>query len=64
MKTREKKHPLAIHWMHWINFPVSCLMIWSDLVICWSNAVYPIGFNRVRMPLPLILTSAMPWPSL
>jgi hypothetical protein len=26
----EKKHPLAIRWMHWVNFPVLLLftMIW------------------------------------
>ena len=25
----ERKHPLAIRWMHWINFPVLFTMIWS-----------------------------------
>src|SRR5260370_19124991 len=25
----EKKHPLAIRWMHWVNFPVLFTMIWS-----------------------------------
>src|ERR1700722_12876299 len=25
----DKKHPLAIRWMHWINFPVLFTMIWS-----------------------------------
>src|ERR1700733_12051036 len=25
----DKKHPLAIRWMHWINFPVLFTLIWS-----------------------------------
>ena len=29
----EKKHPLAIRWMHWVNFPVLFTMIWSGLLI-------------------------------
>ena len=39
----EKKHPLAIRWFHWINFPVLMLMIWSGLLIYWANAAYNIG---------------------
>ncbi|RYG38458.1 thiosulfate reductase [bacterium] len=34
------KHPLAIRWFHWINFPVLALMIWSGLMILWSNSVF------------------------
>lgn len=40
MNRLEKKHPLAIRWLHWINFPLLALMIWSGLLIYWSNAVY------------------------
>ncbi len=40
MKKLEKKHPLAIRWLHWINFPLLTLMIWSGLLIYWANAVY------------------------
>ena len=36
------KHPLAIRWLHWINFPLLTLMIWSGLLIYWANAVYRI----------------------
>ncbi len=44
MKKRlEKKHPLAIRWLHWINFPLLAMMIWSGLLIYWANAVY--GFR-------------------
>lgn len=39
----EKKHPLAIRWFHWINFPVLMVMIWSGLQIYWANDVYRIG---------------------
>ncbi len=27
VKRLEKKHPLAIRWLHWINFPLLTLMI-------------------------------------
>ncbi len=43
MKRIEKKHPLAIRWLHWINFPVLFVMIWSGMLIYWSNSVYRIG---------------------
>jgi thiosulfate reductase cytochrome b subunit len=36
------KHPLAIRWFHWINFPVLFLMIWSGLMIYWANRVFHI----------------------
>jgi thiosulfate reductase cytochrome b subunit len=38
------KHPLAIRWCHWINFPLLALMIWSGLWIYWANDVYRAGF--------------------
>ena len=41
----EAKHPLAIRWFHWINFPVLMLMIWSGLLIYWANDVYRVGFG-------------------
>lgn len=43
MKRLEKKHPLAIRWFHWINFPILALMIWSGLLIYWANDVYRVG---------------------
>ncbi len=36
MKRLEKKHPLAIRWFHWINFPVLMIMIWSGILIYWA----------------------------
>jgi thiosulfate reductase cytochrome b subunit len=43
MKTIVHKHPLAVRWFHWINFPVLALMIWSGILIYWANSVYMIG---------------------
>jgi thiosulfate reductase cytochrome b subunit len=40
-----KKHPLAIRWFHWINFPVIAIMIWSGMLIYWANDVYRVGFG-------------------
>lgn len=51
----ERKHPLAIRWMHWINFPLLFLMIWSGLLIYWNDsdnayrhphAVYRVGLGH------------------
>src|SRR5579862_98550 len=44
-KRIEAKHPLAIRWFHWINFPVITMMVWSGLLIYWANDVYRIGFG-------------------
>jgi thiosulfate reductase cytochrome b subunit len=47
----EKKHPLAIRWMHWINFPVLFTMIWSGILIYWNDSdnsyLYPHEVYRV-----------------
>jgi thiosulfate reductase cytochrome b subunit len=40
-----KKHPLSIRWLHWINFPVLGIMVWSGLLIYWANDVYRIGWG-------------------
>ncbi len=44
-KRLEAKHPLAIRWFHWINFPVLFIMIWSGLLIYWANDVYRVGWG-------------------
>jgi thiosulfate reductase cytochrome b subunit len=46
MKQLKEKHPLAIRWFHWVNFPVLTLMIWSGLLIYWANDVYRIGWGK------------------
>jgi thiosulfate reductase cytochrome b subunit len=51
----ELKHPLAIRWMHWVNFPVLFTMVWSGLLIYWNDsdnayqhphAVYRLGIGK------------------
>lgn len=49
MKQIIKKHPLAIRWFHWINFPLLAIMIWSGLLIYWANDVYKIGFGSTTL---------------
>ena len=49
MKQLVKKHPRAIRWFHWINFPVLATMIWSGLLIYWANDVYRIGFGDIAL---------------
>ncbi|WP_303311381.1 cytochrome b/b6 domain-containing protein [Hymenobacter sp. BT730] len=49
MKYIQEKHPLAIRWFHWINFPVLALMIWSGLWIYWANDVYRLGWGRTTL---------------
>src|SRR5882762_4449643 len=48
------KHSLAIRWMHWINFPLLFVMIYSGLLIYWADSqheglnahcVYRVGFG-------------------
>lgn len=52
MRRLEKKHPLAIRWNHWVNFPLLAVMIWSGLLIYWANDVYSVpvpgkGMTRI-----------------
>lgn len=42
MKRIVHKHPLAIRWFHWINFPVLSIMIWSGMLIYWAYDPYKI----------------------
>ncbi len=45
----EKKHPLAIRWFHWLNFPILFVMIWSGLMIYWANDVYRVGWGGTTL---------------
>ena len=49
MKVVVEKHPLAIRWFHWVNFPVLSLMIWSGLWIYWANDVYRLGWGSTTL---------------
>jgi thiosulfate reductase cytochrome b subunit len=41
-----EKHKLATRWMHWINFPVLTVMIWSGLLIYWANDIYQVRIGN------------------
>ena len=41
-----EKHPRAIRWMHWFNFPILTIMIWSGLRIYWSYDVSRVPWIR------------------
>jgi thiosulfate reductase cytochrome b subunit len=73
MKTIVRKHPLAIRWFHWLNFPILTCMIWSGLLIYWANDVYkiqvakktwfkffPDGFYK-SLHIPFRLAEGMSW---
>ena len=49
MKQLEAKHPRAIRWFHWINFPLLSLMIWSGMLIYWAHPVYRIGIGSFTL---------------
>ena len=36
-----ERHSLAIRWMHWVNFPLLFIMIWSGLLIYWADSIPP-----------------------
>jgi thiosulfate reductase cytochrome b subunit len=42
MKEIKEKHPLAIRWAHWVNFPLLTIMIWSGMLIYWASDTYSI----------------------
>lgn len=37
----KKKHSLAMRWMHWLNFPLLMVMIWSGMRIYWADLADP-----------------------
>jgi thiosulfate reductase cytochrome b subunit len=49
MKRIVKKHPLAIRWFHWINFPLITIMVWSGFLIYWANDIYRIGWGNTTI---------------
>jgi len=48
-KQLERKHTLATRWMHWINFPLLAMMVWSGLLIYWANAVYSVKLGSYEL---------------
>jgi len=49
MRRIAAKHPRAIRWFHWINFPLIAIMIWSGALIYWANDVYRIGIGDLTL---------------
>jgi thiosulfate reductase cytochrome b subunit len=49
LKRLESKHPGAIRWFHWINFPLLAIMVWSGFVIYWANGVYRVGLGSLTL---------------
>jgi thiosulfate reductase cytochrome b subunit len=49
MKSLEPKHPRAVRWTHWINFPILFGMIYTGLMIYWANDPYRIGWGNVTL---------------
>ena len=39
------KHLRASRWMHWVNFPLLVVMVWSGLLIYWAHDPYRIGWG-------------------
>jgi thiosulfate reductase cytochrome b subunit len=46
--TIEHKHSLVIRWMHWINFPLLTVMIYSGLLVYWADSQHE-GLNAHRV---------------
>ncbi len=40
-----ERHRRGTRWMHWINFPLLTIMIWSGLRIYWADLRDPFGFG-------------------
>lgn len=40
------KHQAATRWMHWINFPLLTIMIWSGMLIYWANDIYEVKIGN------------------
>ncbi|HEX9162627.1 MAG TPA: cytochrome b/b6 domain-containing protein [Thermoanaerobaculia bacterium] len=49
MKKLVRKHPLAIRWFHWINFPLLALMIYSGTLIYWAYPIYRVGLGSLTV---------------
>jgi thiosulfate reductase cytochrome b subunit len=46
LKEVTQKHPMAIRWFHWINFPILLCMIWSGMLIYWANDEYRLTLGK------------------
>ena len=44
-----RKHPRAVRWMHWVNFPLLTVMVWSGLLIYWAYDPYRLGWGETTL---------------
>jgi thiosulfate reductase cytochrome b subunit len=49
LKRLQYKHKLVTRWAHWISFPLLTIMIWSGILIYWSNDIYRIGLGQFTL---------------
>jgi len=55
----EYKHSLATRWMHWINFPLLFVMIYSGILIYWADSQHE-GLNAQSFT-PLVANLNAAW---
>ncbi len=48
MKRLERKHPLAVRWLHWINFPLLFLMIWRGILFEPCDFRFEFGYSLIK----------------
>ena len=41
----ENKHPLTLRWMHWVNFPLMLILLWSGILLYVDNSDFRIGIG-------------------
>ncbi len=41
----EDKHPLTQRWMHWVNFPLMLILLWSGILLYVDNSDFRIGIG-------------------
>ena len=49
MKQLEKKHPLAVRWLHWVNFPLMVILTWSGLLLYVENNNFRLGLGSLTL---------------
>lgn len=49
VKNLVEKHKSGTRWLHWVNFPVLSVMIFSGLLIYWAYDPYRIGFGSITL---------------
>ena len=45
LRQLESKHPLTQRWMHWVNFPLMLILLWSGILLYVDNSDFRIGIG-------------------